>query len=95
MSYTLGMNRHVTDVASHFEHVVPVYTNNRTTDLAPIEYIGAQLSLSPLLRGIDFGCGSGRYALVKQIDLCALFAGRISSGPDYLPRARREDLYRS
>lgn len=57
------MNRHVTDLASHFEHVAPVYTNNRTTDLAPIEYIGAQLSLSPLLRGIDFGCGSGRYAL--------------------------------
>ena len=57
------MNRDVTDLASHFEHVAPVYTNNRTTDLAPIEYIGPQLSLSRPLRGIDFGCGSGRYAL--------------------------------
>ena len=47
-------------VGDHFERVAVVYESLRTTDEAPVRRIGQLLPGRPV-KGLDIGCGTGRY----------------------------------
>jgi SAM-dependent methyltransferase len=48
-------------VDDHFEQVAAVYESLRTTDEAPVRWIGQFLPDRPVT-GLDVGCGTGRYS---------------------------------
>ena len=48
----------------HFDRLAPEYNTLRTTDLAPVDYIGQSLSGTSVFRCADVGCGAGRYDLL-------------------------------
>lgn len=48
----------------HFAEVAGVYREVRTTDQEPVERIGAELESLPRPKGVDIGCGDGRYDLL-------------------------------
>ena len=48
-------------VGDHFERVAAVYESLRTTDEAPVRWIGQLLPDRPVT-GLDVGCGTGRYS---------------------------------
>jgi len=47
-------------VGDHFDRVAAVYESLRTTDEAPVRWIGRLLPDRPVT-GLDIGCGTGRY----------------------------------
>ena len=51
-------------IEEHFASVAEVYTNMRTTDREPIEYIRAAMAEIKPVKAADIGCGSGRYSLM-------------------------------
>jgi len=48
-------------VSDHFDRVAAVYESLRTTDEAPVRWIGGLLPDRPVT-GLDIGCGTGRYS---------------------------------
>lgn len=52
------------DMTQHFNEISASYNELRTTDPEPIDYIKEQLSGKETIRGVDIGCGSGRYDLL-------------------------------
>ncbi|MGO9144461.1 MAG: class I SAM-dependent methyltransferase [Streptosporangiaceae bacterium] len=48
-------------VGDHFDRVAAVYESLRTTDEAPVRWIGRLLPDRPVT-GLDIGCGTGRYS---------------------------------
>jgi SAM-dependent methyltransferase len=48
-------------VGDHFDRVAAVYESLRTTDEAPVRWIGRILPARPVT-GLDIGCGTGRYS---------------------------------
>ena len=48
-------------VGDHFDRVAAVYESLRTTDEAPVRWIGRLLPHRPVT-GLDVGCGTGRYS---------------------------------
>jgi SAM-dependent methyltransferase len=65
-------------VADHFERVAAVYESLRTTDEAPVRWIGRFLPDRPVT-GLDIGCGTGRYSRPLR---ALLPAGSLLAGSD-------------
>ncbi len=63
MMVVRGLSAEVLDVTvdDHFERVAAVYESLRTTDEAPVRWIGRLLPDRPVA-GLDIGCGTGRYS---------------------------------
>ena len=53
-----------TDMDRHFTEVSSVYRDVRTTDRDPVERIAVELNDLPHPKGVDIGCGDGRYDLL-------------------------------
>ena len=87
-------------VGEHFEKVAADYESLRTTDEAPVRWIGQSLPDRPVT-GLDIGCGTGRYSRllsdtlpegsllvasdVSAAMLAELTAGNHGHGPRIVP----------
>ncbi len=54
----------LSDMDRHFTEVSSVYRYVRTTDREPIDLIARELEDLPQPKGVDIGCGAGRYDLL-------------------------------
>ena len=84
-------------VGDHFDRVAAVYESLRTTDEAPVRWIGQLLPDRPVT-GLDIGCGTGRYSrllrgllpdgsLLVGSDVSAAMLAQLKAG-NHGPRGR-------
>jgi len=50
-------------MSEHFSTVAPIYSQIRTIDLDPINYIAKKLASKSKIVAADIGCGDGRYSI--------------------------------
>jgi len=50
-------------MSEHFSTVAPFYSQIRTIDLDPINYIAKKLASKSKIVAADIGCGDGRYSI--------------------------------
>ena len=77
MTVTSDMGRHFTEVSS-------VYRDIRTTDREPIDLIARELEGLPQPKGVDIGCGAGRYDLLMFKTIPGLNLTCVDANPDML-----------
>ncbi len=68
----------------HFTEVSAVYRDVRTTDREPVERIAKELEGLPRPRGVDIGCGAGRYDLSMFETIPGLHLTCIDANPAML-----------
>ncbi len=76
------------DMDEHFTEVSSVYRNVRTTDREPVERIAKELVGLPRPRGVDIGCGAGRYDLLMFETIAGLHLTCVDANPAMLEQVR-------
>ena len=75
------------DMHRHFTEVSPVYRTVRTTDPEPVERIARELDGLVRPKGVDIGCGAGRYVLLLFKAIPNLFLTCVDATPAMLEQA--------
>lgn len=78
-----------TDMDQHFTEVSSVYRDVRTTDRDPVERIAVELNDLPHPKGVDIGCGDGRYDLLMFETIAGLNLTCIDVNREMLDQARQ------
>ena len=60
-------------MTQHFSELSTSYNELRTTDEEPIDYVKDYLSDTECVKGLDIGCGSGRYDLLMLQKIPVLY----------------------
>ena len=77
------------DMDRHFTAVSSVYRDVRTTDRDPVERIAMEFSDLPHPKGVDIGCGDGRYDLLMFETIPGLHLTCIDVNRTMLEQAHR------
>ena len=78
-----------TDMDQHFTEVSLIYRDVRTTDRDPVERIAVELNDLPHPKGVDIGCGDGRYDLLMFETIAGLNLTCIDVNREMLDQARQ------
>ena len=76
------------DMDRHFTEVSSVYRGVRTTDREPVERIAKELEGLSRPRGVDIGCGAGRYDLSMFETIAGLHLTCIDANPAMLEQVQ-------